>query len=428
MRRQQWRTIVVAVFVATAWSARDAAACSCISSGCGAVTEADAVFVATVERIEAHVPNNGNASRERSVHLTDIRPLRGEAQSTVVTGVGGGDCGYDFHPGTRYLIVAHRRVTDRHLVVSTCSLTQPLADAGPLIEYIESLNAPSEGGRVWGRVQLATPGTNVPSSLSGVQVTISGQIAATTTTDSEGHYGFRRLPPGQYAVTATAPPHRQGLLVMPPQDVSLHLSHGCAIVDFVARNNGRITGRVVDPAGMPIAKLLVTLQPVPFKYGASREYGAETDADGHYEFSEVSQGRYRVGINFELGPNGRLPYPISSATTATGADVVDIGPGESVTLSPLVLTRLNPVTVNVLVQLDDESPVNDVVVAADAVGTVGPFVSEQALKPIAPGHYRLTLYRDTSYRILVIRAQKTLRTADIRGSETSVVITLPTPK
>ena len=89
-----------------------------------------------------------------------------------------------------------------------------------------------------------------------------------------------------------------------------------------------------------------------------------------------------------------------------------------------MLKPLAPVTVDVLVQLEDGSPVNDVVVAADAAGTTGPFVSEQALKPIAPGHYRMTLYRDTSYRILVMRAQKTLRTADITGGETSLVITL----
>jgi Carboxypeptidase regulatory-like domain len=424
-RRQRSSCIVLAVFVALAWSAQDAAACFCPAGGaCGDVTKADSVFVATVERIEPNVLNNGSAFAGRAVHLTDIRSLRGETPSSVMTGLGGGDCGYNFQPGTRYLIVAHRRPTDGRLWTSICSPTQPLAEAEGLIAYIESLNAPADGGRVWGRVRLATPGTNVPSALSGAQVTIRGPIEATTTTDSDGNYGFTRLPPGQYAVTAAEPPGRKGLIAMAPRDVSIELSHACAIVDFVARNNGRIRGRVVGQAGSPIAKLLVDLQPQPFKYGASIEHGAETDANGYYEFSEVSQGRYRVGINFALGPNSRLPYPISTARTAAGADVVEVGPAEDVELSPLVLTPLAPVTVDVLVQLEDGSPVNDVMVAADAVGTTGPFDSAQGVQTDRAGHYRMTLYRDTSYRILVRRAQKTLSTVDITGGETSLVITL----
>jgi hypothetical protein len=297
-----------------------------------------------------------------------------------------------------------------------------------LIAYIESLNRPPDGGRVWGRVRLDTPGTDTPSALRGARVAIRGPIEATTTTDSEGHYGFAKLPPGQYIVTATPPEDRTGVIPMPPKEINLGVPRACRIVDFVAKNDGRIRGRVVGPGGAPVANLLVYRQPVPFKYGASLEYGAQTDANGNYEFLEVAQGRYRVGINFLIGPNSRLPYPISSAKTATGADVVDVGPGGDVELSPLVLTPLTPVTVNVVVQLEDGTPVNDVIVAADAAGTVGPFVTEQALKPVAPGLYRMTLYRDTSYRILVMRAQKTLHTLDITASDTSVVITLPTPQ
>ena len=137
--------------------------------------------------------------------------------------------------------------------------------------------------------------------------------------------------------------------------------------------------------------------PLPFDYGASHPYGAETDADGNYEFLHVPRGRYRVGINFLIGPNHREPFPISSpGPTAVGGDVLEVGPGEDVALAPLVLTPLTPVTVDVRVQLEDGSPVSDVVVAADAVGTVGPFVSEEAYEPITPGLYRLVLYRDTS--------------------------------
>ena len=397
MHRQHRPYIVVAVFVATIAAAPDALACFC-GSLCGDVAKADAVFVATVEKIETNVRRAGVES-ERTVHLTDIRALRGEAESTVATGLG--SCAYVFQPGTRYLIVAHRRPTDGLLGTSACSMTRPYSEAGALITYIESLNAPDDGGRVWGHVRLAT---HEPSAMSGARVAIRGPIEASTTTDGDGHYGFTKLPAGQYVVTATPSEDRSAIVPMPPLNITLEGSRACAIVDFVARNDSRIRGRVVGSAGTPIAKLLVRLLPVPYKFNSPSSYLAETDANGNYEFSEVGEGRYRVGINFELGPNRWWPYPISSARTASGDDVVDVGPGDDVTLLPLVLTPLAPVTVEILVQLEDGTPVSDVVVAADAQGTVGPFVTEEAYKPIAPGRYRMTLYRETSYRMLVKRA------------------------
>ena len=60
MRRQPWAWIVVAVFAVGAWSAREAAASFC-GGRCEDVAKADAIVVATVERVETNVSVDGRA-------------------------------------------------------------------------------------------------------------------------------------------------------------------------------------------------------------------------------------------------------------------------------------------------------------------------------------------------------------------------------
>ena len=417
--------VIAAGLIAIVWATHNADACSCSPAECGDVTKADAVFIATVDRIVSVFQMDGRTMIGRDVHLSDIRGLRGEPERVLRVGSGyAGNCSYEFRRGERYLIVAYRRPQDGRLDASICSLTRPLADAKGLIDYIESLDVPADGARVWGRVEVGTRYIDINSPLRGAKVTIRGQVERTTTSDAEGNYDFTRLPPGRYTVAATLPPERKGFIPIPAKEIAVELARGCAIVDFFAKNDGRIRGRVIGPGGAPIPNLLVELQPLPYRRQPG-EYRAPTDAEGRYEFPDVSEGRYRVGINFLAGPNVRQPYAITSAKSINGDDFVDVSPGEHVTLSPLTLTPLSPVTVDIVVQLEGGSPVSDVGVEAYAVGSIGPFMAAEATKPIAPGHFQMQLFRDTPYRFRVRRALTTLRTVDMNAGGTFFVITVP---
>lgn len=189
-------------------------------------------------------------------------------------------------------------------------------------------------------VFVATIARNVPlyqMNSQGLGDRLIGRIAylddirqlleETTTTDSDGNYGFTKLPVGRYTVSAAPPPDRKGLIAIPDLDVTVDVTHRCAMANFMARNDGRISGRVVDATGAPMPALLVYLQPLPYVYGDSLDMGSETDAAGQYQFTEVPEGRYRVGINFLRGPDSHRPYPTSAAKTASGSDVVSVGPG-----------------------------------------------------------------------------------------------------
>src|SRR5262245_4143530 len=107
-----------AVTVATAaigLSARPAAACSCMPSGppCQAYFQTDVVFVGTVRSITVRKVPLESIDRiidQRAVHLTIERAVRGvqETEVDVNTGSGGGDCGYDFKVGERYVVYGYR--------------------------------------------------------------------------------------------------------------------------------------------------------------------------------------------------------------------------------------------------------------------------------------------------------------------------------
>ena len=95
---------------------RPADACSCAGprAACQATWDAAAVFVGQVvevgQNIEAHRAQTTAAPElffyKRRVRLEVIELFRGPAASTVdvYTGLGGGDCGYDFVAGGTYLI------------------------------------------------------------------------------------------------------------------------------------------------------------------------------------------------------------------------------------------------------------------------------------------------------------------------------------
>src|SRR4029077_7046055 len=68
----------------------------------------------------------------RAVAVRVLRTYRGVASGTVtvMTGLSGGDCGFDFETGKQYLIYASE-VGPRMFFTSICTGTESLEEAGP---------------------------------------------------------------------------------------------------------------------------------------------------------------------------------------------------------------------------------------------------------------------------------------------------------
>ena len=106
------RTIVV--FLVAAACAPRTEACSCLPSGppCQNLFQSDAVFVGTVTGIRPmRTPETERLVLESRIVAFNvekgIRGINGSAVD-VRTGSGGGDCGFDFKIGERYVVYAYR--------------------------------------------------------------------------------------------------------------------------------------------------------------------------------------------------------------------------------------------------------------------------------------------------------------------------------
>jgi len=152
-------TAVVASLIALLVAAPPAAACSCMGGiePAEMLTQADAAFTGRVVAFEEvkRETDYGTLYRMRTVVEVDAvwKGLEDDAPAAldevvVWTGTGGGDCGYPFSKGDRYLIYAFEH--DGELSTGICSRTRPVsmaeADFEALGEARVEVPRETEGG------------------------------------------------------------------------------------------------------------------------------------------------------------------------------------------------------------------------------------------------------------------------------------------
>ena len=153
-------------------------ACSCLRIGpaCEATwLQADAVFVGRVYWTDWRpTKDHGISTVHRIVTVKTLEPFVGNVPGwvSVETGSGGGDCGYEFGLGGKYLIYAHRE-KDGSLTTSICTRTQKVSDAAADLAYLRTIKNLPDTGRLYGTVNQYTfdPKANLPT-----EETIAGPI------------------------------------------------------------------------------------------------------------------------------------------------------------------------------------------------------------------------------------------------------------
>ena len=323
-------------------------ACSCAGPGspCQAFGGASAVFVGVVSGVTTTPRGKSGEAAEvdwtpRVFKFVVEQPFLGVegTEVEVATGMGGGDCGYGFRQGERYLVYAYRNAKNDRLVTSICTRTKPYEKADEDIEYLRSLSSRAPGVTIQGEVvrqrQSVKKGNSEPvGGLASAALVIEGEGERhELRTDAKGRYLLSGLRPGKYKITLSLPDE---LSVYRPTEEVTVADRGCAVVNYYVSDNGRISGKVLDIEGQPVAGVLVGLIEAD-EPDIERDYAKleRTDAAGEYKFSVVPPGRYLLGIHLNRYPEPKDPtnaYPPTfypGVARMSEAEVISLSAGEN---------------------------------------------------------------------------------------------------
>jgi len=275
------------------------------------------------------------AGVHRIVTLFVLRAYRGRiAQRTaILTGMGGGDCGFDFETGEEYLVDA-RVMKDGTLFTSICTGTAPLAEAGAAVRLLRDeppaaddlLDPPSyyakyglrRTAKVCGRVTKPDG-----SPLAGAMVEMSQlredhlppKIASDENlSKADGSFCVEYISPGKYLLTAEATNLHAGTRWMGYYPGAVRHSDTSPI-DVKAGDS--LTGVQIRVQEQPVYTVRLQIvtsdgSPVPWKsLGVAIESPDQdllayreshgVNEDGSYTFGLIPPGHYTVSTYIERG-------------------------------------------------------------------------------------------------------------------------------
>jgi len=322
-------------------------ACSCAGTGsvCQSFGTATAVFVGTVvsarenrfpagmtlEERRKQADRTGDDWAPRAFKFSVEQTFLGVGGTDieVFTGSGGGDCGFEFKVGQRYLVYAYQY--KERLITTICTRTKPFVKADEDLALLGNLPSAAPGVTILGEV--THPDLKGEALSSNVLITIEGDSERKEIRlDAEGHFRVSGLRPGKYKV-ALVVPETLVASYQPEREFKV-ADHGCAAIQWDLTDNGRITGQVVNAEGEPVARIVVGL--VRSDRTPKDDYMKveRTDEQGRFTFSAVPRGRYVIAINHDRYPDPTDPtnaYPPSfhpGVMDQAQAQVITVGAGE----------------------------------------------------------------------------------------------------
>lgn len=387
--------------------AERAFACTCMNnpSPCESFKATPIVFVGLVKSVKEDRIDIQRFGRQVNIrvgllaHFIIEEPLKGieKGEVDLMTGGGGGDCGYPFKEGERYLVYAYKSEGQAlessasrtvfgggsslrqagALSTSICSRTMLLSSAQDDLDLIRSLIKGKPQNRIFGDVTeyVSTFGETVNSNgnylpKAGVVIKAEGSAGKyEAVTDVKGHFKLNDLKSGKYKVRLIVPMNYGMQFSFERTEYDVEVLAGCWGVglDFTVKVNGRISGRIFDDQGKSVGRQvevsIITADSVSKGKSGIKGRSEYTNQQGEYEFYGVPAGRFVLGVNLSDVPDKGTPYAATyfpSGSAFTERAIIDLKVGEKrdgldIHLPP----RLEEVIVTGIVVKSDGTPAAD---------------------------------------------------------------------
>lgn len=232
----------------------------------------------------------------------------------VRTGLGGGDCGYQFKIGSKYLIDASRQ--NNIFSTSICSLTAPVEQSELELRSLRNIAAGQRAPDLTGLL-MQDAGTNPDernSPLAGVRVELESTgagVSSGTVTDAAGSFTFPTVREGRYHIILGLPANlsaaytdNERLAEDQAPSISIEAKNGepaaCHIF-IVVEPSGSISGTVQSASGGPIEGWVNADTVTPDDRPWNTVQNAVPAPDGTFRLTHLKPGRYSVQFTSRSG-------------------------------------------------------------------------------------------------------------------------------
>jgi len=414
----KFRRFLISLSIATALlalSISDVKACTCgfVGPPCEEYWRSQAVFAGKVIKKSTFYVEEGEGDSRYKYQRMLVRfsieqafkAIAGD-EVEIVAGMSGGDCGFHFKDGERYVVYAIRDGRDKSRLYSgECNRIKLVAEAEEDFAYFRAIPEAGTGGRVYGRVKKLTPPLSFDNRyqetyLDNIKITVEGNGRKfETTTNKDGYYQLSGLAPGQYKVKAVIS-DSQGSHYQETVDV---VDRGCAAQDFFLPVNGQISGRVFNENDNPLPNIRVDIISAKDAQALSpKGKWGYTDKDGRYKIDWLPPGDYYLGVGL-VGANSNLcPYPrilMPDFDDAKKPKVVSLEEGQKIEDKNISLPSFTPdLEFEVEVVWPDGSPAASGGVALHSDASIA-YVETQKDPNGKPGHFLVKAFKACSYLV-----------------------------
>jgi hypothetical protein len=267
---------------------------------------------------EAGVDSRLTHPQQVLVEVRVIESFRGPQKAGDIihlrTGLGGGDCGYRFKLGRKYLIDATER--NGSLYTGICSLTAPVEESEIEIDSLRKLASglriPDVVGILYKVSTTAEDWQQEP--LPDVEISLSGKKGNATyrvSTNMNGQFTFPRIPDGAYRVSLKLPynlsPALTNLgrttdqdeipkLVVHTESLGSAACHVEIFVDSAASISGVVTANGnVSPDGWVNADTVINGEPW------NTISSTIPSSKGDFRLAHLPPGRYQIQFKSRTG-------------------------------------------------------------------------------------------------------------------------------